>query len=458
MADDVTTPANPPPPESGGWSAPPSSASPPPPPPVDASGAVPGHRPRPGPGSRSTTRSVWGSAWWPSPGWCSVCSWVHPGQPVGQAVGHDGLDVGRAGDRRRGGVAAAGARRPGQPAETWPGRSPRSAPACSCSGGCCSCCPTSSSTPASSPRSVCWPRSAPCGSAGTLTRRPSRAPMTGPRPGRGRSSSGSPPALTRAEPGPAVEPPAARLPAERPRAPRRAAIALGFAAGQLGHPHRIGRESCSTLATVLARGRSRCCALRGIASVGAHHRARRDRRQRARPPSACPPAAGPLSVRARPPTPTRARGSAAALNEPSGSTTIAWAWPNAPSKAGATATSWPRAVRSAHASVGDAVLERPPSAAAAAVHVSKPVAGPRSTQRGAATASAAPAPWCEQAGGELGDDLGLGVAAHRARARRRARRRGRPAPAPACAAAAARRQLGRVAGVRGRSRGPGCAG
>ena len=53
-----------------------------------------------------------------------------------------------------------------------------------------------------------------------------------------------------------------------------------------------------------------------------------------------------------------------------------------------------------------------------AVHVSKPVAGPWSAQRPALIAVAGDSPVAEEPGGELQQDLRLGVAAHRAEHRR----------------------------------------
>ena len=96
--------------------------------------------------------------------------------------------------------------------------------------------------------------------------------------------------------------------------------------------------------------------------------------------AACDP---PASVRSRPALPTRARGSAAAANVPVGSTTMAWAWPKPESNAGAASTSWPasaspRAPRRSGAWPSTTTVGGPPL-----VHVSNPVARPRSAQRGA---------------------------------------------------------------------------
>ena len=100
---------------------------------------------------------------------------------------------------------------------------------------------------------------------------------------------------------------------------------------------------------------------------------------------------------------------------------------------GPTATSWPRAAQGRRPADGDAVLEDHGRRLTAPSTCRSRWPGRGAAQRGAATASAAPAPWCEQAGGELGDDRRLGVAARRTRARRRASpSRSRSAGASVC--------------------------
>ena len=134
--------------------------------------------------------------------------------------------------------------------------------------------------------------------------------------------------------------------------------------------------------------------------------------------------------------PTRPRGSAARGEAcRSGSTTMAWACPKPESNAGASATTWPRAA-SPHASPrGRGPRPRRPAHRHWSTCRSR-VAGPCSAQRPARDGVGHGAAGAEQPGGELEQDLRLGVAAHRAEHRGAARRRGSPSPGTACAAAA----------------------
>ena len=138
------------------------------------------------------------------------------------------------------------------------------------------------------------------------------------------------------------------------------------------------------------------------------------------------------------------RGSAAPANMPDGSTTIAWAWPKPESQAGRASLRWPRAARASTHSLGGVTLDVDERAAGTGPGVEAGV-GAVEDPTGGIDRCGRRLAVVEQPGGDLQQDLWLGVAAHRAEHRREPPRPGRERRRQGVGRSATGAELGRMA-------------